>query len=63
MDVELEEVEEGVVDGIDGAVEVSFYPVAELEGLSGFFASGEGDVSEVLLGVLDVFACFSVLRL
>jgi hypothetical protein len=63
VDIELEEVEEGVVDGVDGAIEVGFYPVAELEGLSGFFAGGEGDVLEVVLGVLDVFASFSVLWL
>lgn len=63
VDVELEEVEEGVVDGVDGAVEVAFYAVAQLEGLAGFFTGGEGDVLEVVLGVLDVFTCFSVLWL
>jgi hypothetical protein len=63
VDVKLEEVEEGVVDGVDGAVELGFYPVVELEGEAGFFAGGEGDVFEVVVGVLDVFACFTVLPL
>jgi len=61
VDVELEEVVEGVVNGVDGAVEVGFYAIAELEGLPGFLTGGERDVLEVVLGVLDVFACFAVL--
>ena len=44
MDVELEEVEEGVVDEVDGAVDVSFDAEEEFEGAGGFVAGGEGDV-------------------
>jgi hypothetical protein len=60
VDVELEEVEEWVVDGVDGAVEVGLDAVVEFEGLAGLFAGGEGDVLEIVLGILDVFARFSI---
>jgi hypothetical protein len=62
VDVELEEVEERVVDGVDSAVELSLNAVAEFKGQPGLFAGGEGDVLEVMLGVLNVFACFSISR-
>lgn len=61
MDVELEEMEERVVDGVDGAVELGLDAVTEFEGLPGLFAGGEGNVLEVVLGVLDVFSGFSIL--
>ena len=35
----------------------------EDEGLGGFGAGGEGDVLEVVFGVVDVFAGFSVMLL
>jgi hypothetical protein len=60
VDVELEEVVERVIDGVDGAVELGLDAVAEFEGQPGLFARGEGDVLEVMLGVLNVFACFSI---
>lgn len=61
VDVELEEVEEGVVDHGHGAVQLFLDAVVELERLVGLFAGGEGDPLDlVVFGVLDVFACFSV---
>jgi hypothetical protein len=44
VDVELEEVEEGIVDEVDRAVDVLFYAEDELEWSAGFVASECGDV-------------------
>ena len=44
MDVELEEMEERVVDEIDGAVDLLLYAEEQLEGSAGFVAGREGDV-------------------
>lgn len=60
MDVEFEEVEEGIVDEVDGAVYVLFDAEEEFEWAAGFVAGGEGDVGELAGGVLDVFACVAV---
>lgn len=58
MDVEFKEVEEGVRDGGDGAVDVGLDAVLELKGEAGLVAGREGDIFEVVT-VLDVFACVS----
>lgn len=58
MDVEFEEVEEGVVDEGDGAVDFALGAVAELEGLGGLGAGREGDPLELVVGGFDVFAGF-----
>ena len=59
MDVELEEMEEGVVDEGDCAVDFALVAVVELEGFAGFVAGWEGGPFEVVGGVFEVFACFS----
>ncbi|TKW56256.1 hypothetical protein CTA1_11923 [Colletotrichum tanaceti] len=58
VDEELEEVEEGVGNHGDRAVELALVAVAELEGLFGLFADGEGDPFDFVVRVLDVLACF-----
>lgn len=59
VDEELEEVEERVGYHRDGAVDFAFVAVLELEGLVGFFAGGEGDPFDFVVGVFNVFACFA----
>ena len=54
MDVEFEEVEEGVVEGGDGAVDGLFTAVAQLERAAGLVASWEGDVDELAFCVGDL---------
>lgn len=58
VDVELEEVEEGVVDSGDGAVDFALGAVVELEGAGGFVAYGKGGPFDFVLVVFDVFAGF-----
>ena len=60
MDVEFEQVEEGVVDHGDRAVLFGLDAVVELEGRFGFFADGEGDPLDLVGGGFDVLAGFSV---
>lgn len=59
MDVEFEEMEERVRDGVYGAVHVALNPIPQFERGVGFGTDWEGYVLEVVLGVLDVFTCFS----
>jgi hypothetical protein len=59
VDVEFEEVEEGVCYEGNGAVEFVFYAVADFERLAGLVAGWEGNVLEFVGGVLDVFARFT----
>ena len=63
MDVEFEEVEEGVGDEGDGAVELGLNAVLQFEGFAGFIAHGERDVLELVIFVRDVFACVAVANL
>ena len=60
VDVELEEVEEGVRDHGDGAVDFAFDAVVEFERVVGFLAGWEGDPFELVVAVFNVFAGFSV---
>lgn len=62
MDVEFEQVEEGVVDEVDGAVDVLFDAEEELERAPGFVAGWEGDVGQLACSVGDVFACVAGLK-
>jgi hypothetical protein len=59
VDVELEEVEEGVGDGGDGAVLFGFDAVVELKRLGCLVADWEGDPLDLVRCVLDVLARFS----
>ncbi|KAJ8112903.1 hypothetical protein ONZ43_g5281 [Nemania bipapillata] len=59
VDVELEQVEEGVVDNGDGAVELRLNTVVELERFAGLVATREGDPLDLVVSVLDVLARFS----
>ena len=59
MDVEFEEMEEWVGDGVYGAVHLALNPIPQFERGVGFGTGWEGYVLEVMLGVLDVFASFS----
>lgn len=61
VDVELEEMEERIVDEIDGAIDVLFYSKYQLEGSSSFITREGGNVGE-LAGCLvgDVFASVTV---
>lgn len=59
VDIEFEEVEEGIVDKRDGAVDLALDAVAELERPVGFVADGEGNPVDLVLGVFEVFASFS----
>jgi len=54
VDVEFEEVEEGVGDEVDGAVEVAFDAEGEFKRASGFIAGWEGDVLELAGCVCDL---------
>ena len=56
VDVELEQVEVGVGDEVDGAVDLALGAVVELEGFAGLVADGEGDPFELVVCVFDVFA-------
>ena len=56
MDVVFEEVEEGVVDEGDGAVDVALDAEVEFKWAPGFVAGWEGRVEEVALGVGHVLA-------
>lgn len=56
VDVELEQVEEGVGDEGDGAVELRLDAVLELQRLAGLVAGREGDPLQLVVGQLDVFA-------
>ena len=47
MGVVFEQVEEGVVDEVEGAVEVALNAEIELEWSAGLVAHGEGDVLEI----------------
>lgn len=51
MDVELEQMEEGIGNKVDGTVYVVFVAEEEFEGTLSFGAGGEGDVLEVAGGV------------
>lgn len=60
VDVELEEVEEGVGHHSNRAVHLSLDAVMELEGFLRFVALGEGDPFDLMaFGVLDVFTRFA----
>lgn len=56
MNVELEEVEEGIVYEVDRAVDVLLDAEEEFEGSSRFVTCWEGDVGELAQGVGDVLA-------
>jgi hypothetical protein len=60
VDVELEQVEEGVVDEGDRAVELALDAIVELERVASFVADREGDPLELMVGELDMFARLSV---
>lgn len=59
VDEELEEVKEWIGDHGDGAIDFAFVSVLKLEGLVGFFAGGEGDPFDFVIGVFNMFACFA----
>ncbi|KAI6767387.1 hypothetical protein HG530_005396 [Fusarium avenaceum] len=63
VNVEFEEVEEGVVDHGDSAVDLAFSAVVELERAAGLVAHGEGLPFDLVLFVLNMLARFSVLLL
>jgi hypothetical protein len=63
VDVEFEEVEEGIVDHGDGAVDLAFSAVVELERAAGLVTYGEGFPFDLVLFVLKVFTCFSKVML
>lgn len=56
VDVELEEMEEGVADKGDRAVDLGLDAVLELERFAGFLADGEGDPLELVVVGLDMLA-------
>lgn len=56
VDVELEQVEEGIRDQRDGAVELALDAVLELQRLAGFVAGREGDPLQLVVGQFDVLA-------
>lgn len=60
MDVELEEMEEGVVDERDGAVDLALDAVVELERVVGLFTDGEGDELELVIFPFNVLARFPI---
>lgn len=60
MDVEFEQVEEGIGDEVEGAVELVLVAVVEFEWLACLVADGEGHPFEVMVGEFNVFACFPV---
>ena len=62
MDVEFEEVEEGVADEVDGAVDFALLPVVEFEGSSGLVANGEGDPLDFVFLVFNVLASLPTIQ-
>lgn len=56
VDVEFEQVEEGVGDERDGAVEFALDAVLELQRLAGFVAGREGDPLQLVVGQFDMLA-------
>lgn len=59
VDVELEQVEEGVRHEGNGAVLFRLYTVVEFEGRACLVTHGEGGPFYLVGGVFDVFACFA----
>ena len=60
VDVEFEEVEEGVVDHGDRAVDLGLDAVVEFQRLPGLVTFGEGPPLDLVLRILYVFTCFSI---
>jgi hypothetical protein len=60
VDIEFEEVEEGIGYGGNGAVEFGFHTVVEFEGVASFVADWEGDIFELIFFVGDMFASVSI---
>lgn len=61
MDVEFEEMEEGIVDEVNGAVDVLFHPKDQLEGSSRLVAREGGNIGKLARGFIgDVLARVSV---
>lgn len=60
VNVEFEEVEEGIADEGNRAVDLALGAVVEFKGLVGLFAYGERNPLQLVLGVLDMLAGFSV---
>lgn len=63
MDVELEQVKEGVGHEVDGAVDVALDAEVQFQGSPGFVAGWEGYVLEVAggvcnLGITPLACCF-----
>ena len=63
MDVELEEMEEGIVNHGDCAVDFAFFSVVEFEGTTGFVACWKGFPFDFVFFVFDMFASFSATTL
>lgn len=56
VDVELEEVEEGVGDEVDGAVDLALGAVVEFEGLGRLATLGKGDPLDLVVVVFKVLS-------
>jgi hypothetical protein len=59
VDVELQQVEEGVGHEVDGAVDLLLDPEEELQRPPRFVARREGDVLQLPVRVGDVLACLA----
>lgn len=60
MDVELEQMKEGIADEVNGAIEIFFDTEDEFEGAPSFVAGEGWDVGELASGfVCYVFTCVS----
>lgn len=62
MDVEFEQVEEGVGDKVEGAIDFGFVAVVEFERLAGLVADGEGNPFDFVFCIFNVLAGFSANR-
>lgn len=60
MDVELEQVEERIIDKVDGAVDILFDAEVELERAAGLVACESRDVGELSRFIGNVFAGVTV---
>ena len=60
VNVVFEQVKERIVNEVNGAIDILFYPKHEFERSASFVAGESGYVDEFVVGIGNVFASFTV---